>query len=375
MSHTQKFKRAAVGQLGAHVDRLRDEDHEYGNERIDTARSHLNQELSGCNTPLSQMVAEAIRDAPGTTRKDAVVMISTVTTLPTNWPEGRDPMEFFRAVREYDLQFWPPSFREARCTVHLDETTPHAHHIALPLDDQGRFAFSRLYTRAMYKRYHQGLQEFVRGATHLEDLRILIPEEEQGEQALSKLSQPEYIAAKREEERLEAAKAQLEADVRGLEGVRAALEPVAETVGASARYLAEHRGDGARAREGATHLREARDRMRDLEAEKGRLEDEVRRLERHAELLDQDVRRARGRRADLRERLDVVGERVRAVVTAVVTSARERYYRVPQAVAEALRSLGVPWDKVTEMGRATWDAQERKLTGLPTVQHTLGIER
>lgn len=66
---------------------------------------------------------------------------------------------------------------------------------------------------------------------------------------------------------------------------------------------------------------------------------------------------------------------MRAVVTAVVSSARERYYRVPQAVAETLRALGVPWDKVTEMGRATWDAQERKLTGLPTVQHTLDISR
>ena len=372
MPHIAKYKRPAVAPMVAHNRRLREPGH-YGNERIDPERTPNNYRIGGVDD-VTEAIARAARNTPkGKLASNAVVMFSVGITLPRDWPEERPTREFFELCHTYNQELFPTAL-SLGMEVHLDETTPHAHDMFSPTTADGRFNYGEVVPRRIYQRYHKGLQDYLREHTGL-TLTVLLPDEEKGAKALSKLNQQEYIAAKREEERMEAKKAQLEADVRGLEDVQAVLEPAAERIQDSARYLAEHRGDGARASEGATHLGAARDRVRDLEAEKERLGDEVRRLERHADVLEQDVRRARGRISSLREHLGVVGERVRAVVTAVVSSARERYYRVPQAVAEALRALGVPWDRVTEMSRATWDAQERKLTGLPTVQHTLGIER
>lgn len=195
MAHTEKFKRSAAGQLGAHIDRLRGEGHEYGNENIDPERTHLNYDLSGCDTPLSKAVSDAIARAPGRVRKDAVVLLSTTTTLPKNWPSGRDSREFFEAVREFDLKFWPPSYVEVRATVHRDENTDHLHHVGMPLDEDGKFNFNRTYTRAMYRRYHAEMAEYVRGVTHLPDLAIVLPENDP-DKALSAVSQSQLDAAR-----------------------------------------------------------------------------------------------------------------------------------------------------------------------------------
>lgn len=284
MSHTEKFCRAAVGQLGAHIDRERGDDHQYGNANINRDLSGLNYDLSSRrNTPLSAIVSSVIDAAPKTVRRDAVVLGCTVTTLPSNWPDDRDPAEFFAAVRAFDLQFWPDSYIEARATVHMDESRPHMHHAFVPLDDAGMPAWSRTYTRAMYRQYHRGLEEYVRGATHLPDLRILIPDEERGERQLSKLGQEEYIEARGRLERL-----------------RAGANEAEHAVGR----------DREANRAGATHLRELEDEARGLEAD-------VRELEQRARGLELRVLEARGHVAVLRERCGRALEALRAALRAV----------------------------------------------------------
>lgn len=321
MAHTEKFKRTAASQLGAHVDRLRGEDHRYGNENIDVSRSHLNYDLSGCTTPLSIAVSDAIKDAPKTVRKDAVMLGSTTTTLPKDWPLDRDPKEFFEAVRDFDLGFWPKSYVEVRATVHMDETTPHMHHVFMPLDGTGQPAWNKTYTRRMYQSYHEKMAKSVRDRLGLPDLRIVIPDDEKGERELSRLSQEEYKAAKAEEkaiqERLE--RLRREAD---------ALESAKESINESTRYLAQHRGDGER---------------------EGQLAGEVEQLRERAAGLEQAVAESRGavERAESGVRVqegeaEALGGRLRAaqraleVLRAAVGHLAERFRRLGGRVAGAV---------------------------------------
>lgn len=199
MAHTMKVKRHFAGQLGAHIDRLRGHDQRYGNENIDPSRTRLNYDLCGCDTPLTQLVQEAIDAAPRTVRKDAVVLGATVVTLPRDWPAGRDPRGFFEAVRAFDLAFWPDSYREARATVHMDETTPHMHHVFIPLDAKGQPNFNGTYTRRLYQRYHAELQKWVCDTCGLPTLHVLLDDDDVAGKALSALPQADYVRAKRAE--------------------------------------------------------------------------------------------------------------------------------------------------------------------------------
>lgn len=299
MAHTEKFKRAAASQLGAHIDRLREGGHSYGNENIDASRSHLNYDLSGCKTPLSVAVADAVKGSPRTVRKDAVLLGSTTTTLPKNWPTDRDPREFFEAVRGFDLGFWPRSYVEVRATVHMDETTPHLHHVFIPLDASGQPNFNGTYKRDMYRSYHEEMARSVRGALGLPDLRITIPDEERGERAMHKLSQRDYKAAKAEEravqERLERLRS--EAD---------ALEPAKESVVESARYIREHQEDGGREEALGRELEGLREREAGLGREVAEVRGAVERAEARVRVQEGELEGLGGRLRAAERALEVL---------------------------------------------------------------------
>lgn len=334
MAHTQKFKASGAGQLGAHVDRTRGEEHAYANERIDPARTHDNYDLSGCNTPLSAIVADARAAAPKTVRKDAVMLGSTVTTLPSNWPDDRDSREFFEAVRAFDLAFWPESFIEARATVHMDESTPHMHHVFIPLDESGQPNWSATYTRRMYQRYHEEMSEFVRAATELPDLRILIPEEEAGEKQLSKLSQPDYIAARAAQAELDRQVDELEHRKERLRCEVEAMEPLAVTLSESARALYKARGDGEREAALGGEIERLRGRVSDCE---GALRD-CRERERLA--VEQRIESEK-RAAGYRGRIAVARERIAGLADRVTGTVYTGLALISTAVAEVLMGFGL----------------------------------
>lgn len=92
-------------------------------------------------------------------RKDAVGMISTIVTLPRDWPADQPVSLFFTIVHEWARDFWKPQ-RLIGSFVHLDETTPHAHIDTIPLVDD-KLNANKLMTRAVYRNAHDSLQDYV----------------------------------------------------------------------------------------------------------------------------------------------------------------------------------------------------------------------
>ena len=203
MAHIEQFKRDALPQMGAHWRRLREAGH-YGNDNIDPDRTGSNYALGG-DRDVTARVAELARaheEAAGRAlRKDAVVAFDVIDTLPRNWPTDRDPREFFEACRDFNRRFF--CCEELLAVVHVDETTPHLHHAFAPVDGDGRFSFSRVVPRERYRRYHAELESFVRDATGVRDLAVLLPEEERGRKALSSVGRKHLDEAARLVERAE----------------------------------------------------------------------------------------------------------------------------------------------------------------------------
>ena len=245
MAHIEKFKRDALPQMGAHWRRLREAGH-YGNDNIDPDRTGSNYALGG-DRDVTARVAELARaheEAAGRAlRKDAVVAFDVIDTLPRNWPTDRDPREFFEACRDFNRRFF--CCEELLAVVHVDETTPHLHHAFAPVDGDGRFSFSRVVPRERYRRYHAELESFVRDATGVRDLAVLLPEEERGRKALSSVGRKHLDEAARlveraevETRRAEEAKAKAE---RGAARARRNLE-ILEGEGAKEAARAEAEG-------------------------------------------------------------------------------------------------------------------------------------
>ena len=86
MAHVAKYTRGALGHMFAHYERAKGKDNEYikfGNENIDTSKSHLNYNL-GPKRNISQgdFVKKRCNEVKCLNRKDVNVMCSWVITAP-----------------------------------------------------------------------------------------------------------------------------------------------------------------------------------------------------------------------------------------------------------------------------------------------------
>lgn len=145
------------------------------------------------------------------------------------------------------------------------------------------------------------------------------------------------------EERLEC----LQREEEQLRGEVAELESAAESVGESARYLADHRGDGGRAEELEREVEAARRAVQEREGEVERVEDEdqelarevaraaseVRNLERRAARLEERVREAQRVFEGLRDAVRGLAARFRAAGGRVVMAASAGWLRHSRTVA------------------------------------------
>ena len=108
---------------------------EYGsNERIDQARSHLNQTIHG---PVSaDAVVQLTKDlmaAAGVTalRKDAVLGLEVIFSLPAN--HQLDDLEYFTACTKWIADYFRGVQNILSSDIHRDEAQPHCHILILPL--------------------------------------------------------------------------------------------------------------------------------------------------------------------------------------------------------------------------------------------------
>lgn len=136
MAHLQGFKLAGLGNVLAHVARHKDKRGDYiqfGNARIDAARTPLNHNLApNWECSQRQRIDGALASYCIKPRSNQNVASSWLITLPESFPEGREH-EFFAAVYSFLVGEVGSEGNVVSAWVHMDETTPHMHFLFLPL--------------------------------------------------------------------------------------------------------------------------------------------------------------------------------------------------------------------------------------------------
>lgn len=166
--HNEKYKQSDV--IGIHKEQFREykETANYRND-VDSERTIENCyiEMSENGKDWVSRIREARQNAEKETRKsirkDAVVLCSTVESVPSSWPN--------EVCREYfkDKAAWYENYLVARggvdkssmlsVCVHLDETTPHATYAWMPLKD-GKFQAKNILTKDFLKSLQSDSQKF-----------------------------------------------------------------------------------------------------------------------------------------------------------------------------------------------------------------------
>lgn len=135
VAHVAKYTRGAVGHMFKHYERAKDEKGEYikfGNENIDTSRTHLNYNLAP-NRDISQgeFVKQRCSEVQCLNRKDVNVMCSWVVTAPAELPKGREKEFFEQTYKFLENRYGEKNVVSAH--VHMDEVTPHMHFAFVPV--------------------------------------------------------------------------------------------------------------------------------------------------------------------------------------------------------------------------------------------------
>lgn len=132
----QKVKASAVGSMQYHNDRVPGQ---HSNEDIDQEKSNLNKEYiehGSYRAEVNERI-ERFRESSRKIRKDAVVLAEGVATASPEFFDGKsreEVMAYFDDV----FEFCKSEFGEQNLvhfTVHMDETTPHAHFGFTPIKD------------------------------------------------------------------------------------------------------------------------------------------------------------------------------------------------------------------------------------------------
>ena len=132
----QKVKAPAVGSMQYHNDRVPGQ---HSNEDIDQEKSNLNKEYIEHGSYRAEVNGriERFRESSRKIRKDAVVLAEGVATASPEFFDGKsreEVMAYFDDV----FEFCKSEFGEQNLvhfTVHMDETTPHAHFGFTPIKD------------------------------------------------------------------------------------------------------------------------------------------------------------------------------------------------------------------------------------------------
>lgn len=183
--HVAKFKGAGAVQVVKHIERDRPNTAKYGNERIDSSRTHQNYSIE-LKTKDGRAVAfrqyseahdEAKAKHEATTgkqaRSDAVSLVCAVIQLPREYCDIRDDgiataknaeeaRDFFRCatiatLRHFNIR--PHYLISAE--VHLDETTPHVHVAWVPFVKDKLNAKEQV-NRSSLRSYHDYVDKFLR---------------------------------------------------------------------------------------------------------------------------------------------------------------------------------------------------------------------
>jgi len=162
MANVDKFTRAAIGHLCAHFERAKDESGEYirfGNQNIDTEKSHLNYNLAPeHNGGQVAFIRKRTSEVKCLNRTDVNVMCSWVVTLPQGF--SRDKAFFEETYKFLSERYGAQNVISAY--VHMDENQPHMHFSFVPVvvgkNGKEKVSAKELLTKVELQRFHPSLQ-------------------------------------------------------------------------------------------------------------------------------------------------------------------------------------------------------------------------
>jgi hypothetical protein len=178
MAHVAKYAASASGHLTAHYERQKSETGEYvrfGNQDIDTSKSHLNYNLVPHREDGQiSFIQKRVSEVKCQKRKDVNVMCSWIVTLPKTRPTRSDELlgSWNWDIVERDFFERAYSFMASRygeenvisAYVHKDENQPHIHFSFVPVTpDKKRGGFKvsakEVLTRADLQAFHHDLEK------------------------------------------------------------------------------------------------------------------------------------------------------------------------------------------------------------------------
>jgi prefoldin subunit 5 len=296
----QKVKAPAVGSMQYHNDRVPGQ---HSNEDIDQEKSNLNKEYiehGSYRAEVNERI-ERFRESSRKIRKDAVVLAEGVATASPEFFDGKsreEVMAYFDDV----FEFCKSEFGEQNLvhfTVHMDETTPHAHFGFTPIKD-GTLS---------WKNYFDG-RDALRGFQNRYFERVGkqwgLERGETGSGRTHKTTQEMKREAQREIKELDKRKECLRQEVEEME---AATPSLSEGV----RTLWKARSDGSREEELGSAIEGLRGRISDLSSQIADCNGRAEGIERGLPALRARYRELAERFNDTRSRVEQALGRLREV--------------------------------------------------------------
>lgn len=328
----QKVKAAAVGSMQYHNDRLHGE---HSNPNIDHSKRGDNAEFIKHGSYRAEVNdrIERFRKSDRKVRKDAVVLVEGVMTASPEFFEGKsrdEVMAFFRDGFDF-VKSEVGEGNMVHFTVHMDESTPHAHFGFTPIKD-GTLSWKNYFDgrdalRGWQDRFFEkvskpwGLErgEKDTGRTHKDAAQMRRDAERELHEVQGQ------VDVKRTE--LDATNRDLAESTERLECLRQEieeLEPAAQTVAEGVRTLWKARSNGSREEELGRDIEGLRTRISDLSSQ-------IADVDRRADEIERGLPILRARCASLGERFEFA----RAGVVKALEGLRE----VPNIVSEWAQEL------------------------------------
>ena len=164
MANYAKYSRSAMGHLTKHYERAKNDNGDYvrfGNQNIDTSRTHLNYNLAPHRESQMDFIHERLDEVYCMKRDDVVTMASCVVTVPKDVPKEYEAEFFERAYRFLAEKHGEKNVISAY--VHNDETTPHMHFSFIPIvydakKDREKVCCKEVLTKTYLNGFHDELQ-------------------------------------------------------------------------------------------------------------------------------------------------------------------------------------------------------------------------
>ena len=164
MANYTKYTKGAMGHLTKHYERAKGEDGQYikfGNQDIDTSRTHLNYNLAPDHNQLDY-IHKRLDEVYCMKRKDVNVMCSWIVTAPQDLDPRQEKAFFQESYNFLEEKYGQKNVISSY--VHMDEKTPHMHFSFIPVvadrkHRQGeKVSAKECVTKTDLQQFHEQLQ-------------------------------------------------------------------------------------------------------------------------------------------------------------------------------------------------------------------------